>query len=90
MNHFIGQGRLDGAFCSYDESDKMEYLESLRVAGVTNIEMESTCFAALTAMANLRSAIICVTLLDRLQGDQVWRYLGHCGFPFYASTENCK
>ena len=28
-------------------------------------------FAALTHMAGLRSAVVCVTLLDRLKGDQV-------------------
>ncbi len=36
-----------------------------------NIEMEATCFAALTHKAGIRAAIVCVTFLDRLEGDQV-------------------
>lgn len=68
---YEGQGRLDGAFCDFSENDKMEYLERLRDFGVVNIEMESTIFGALTHQAGIRSAIVCVTLLDRLKGDQV-------------------
>lgn len=47
---------------------------------VKNIEMEATAFAAFTAEARIRAAIICVTFLDRLYGDQVrtvmdrWRF----------------
>lgn len=67
----LGQGRLDGAFCDYTENDKMEYLAKLRDFGVINIEMECTIFAALTYHAGIRSAIVCVALLDRLKGDQV-------------------
>lgn len=37
---YEGQGRLDGAFCEFTESDKMDYLEKLRDFGVVNIEME--------------------------------------------------
>lgn len=71
INLFIGQGRLDGAFCEFTESDKMEYLNKLHDFGVVNIEMESTIFAALTYHAGIRAAVVCVTLLDRLKGDQV-------------------
>lgn len=67
----VGQGRLDGAFCEFTENDKMEYLNKLHDFGVVNIEMESTIFAALTYHAGIRAAIVCVTLLDRLKGDQV-------------------
>lgn len=49
----------------------MDYLHRLRDFGVINIEMESTIFAALTYHAGIRAAIVCVTLLDRLKGDQV-------------------
>lgn len=66
----LGQGRLDGAFCDFTENDKMEYLQKLRDFGVINIEMECTIFAALTYHAGIRSAIVCVALLDRLKGDQ--------------------
>ena len=68
---YEGQARLDGAFCSYSKHDKLEYLQWLKENGVTNIEMESTCFAALTHQAGIRSAVVCVALLDRLDEDQV-------------------
>lgn len=68
---YEGQGRLDGAFCDFTEQDKMDYLQKLQNAGVVNIEMESLIFGALTHHAGIKSAVICVTLLDRLKGDQV-------------------
>ncbi|KPI92853.1 Uridine phosphorylase 1 [Papilio xuthus] len=68
---YEGQGRLDGAFCDFTEADKMEYLESIHKAGVVNIEMESLAFAALTHHAGIKAAVVCVTFLDRLKGDQV-------------------
>ena len=49
----------------------MSYILELNRAGVTNIEMESLAFAALTHMAGIRAAVVCVSLLDRLKGDQV-------------------
>lgn len=39
--------------------------------GIVNIEMESTIFAALTHHAGIKAAVICVALLNRLNGDQV-------------------
>jgi len=68
---YEGQGRLDGAICQYNEQDKMEYLQEAASKGVTNMEMEALVFAALTHLAGIRSAVVCVTLLDRLKGDQV-------------------
>lgn len=68
---YEGQGRLDGAICEYTEADKMAYLRTVSDKGVTNMEMEALVFAALTHMAGIRSAVVCVTLLDRLKGDQV-------------------
>jgi len=62
---------LDGAFCEFSENDKMAYLEKLRENGVVNIEMESTIFAALTHHAGIKAAVVCVALLNRLNGDQV-------------------
>ena len=69
--NFSGQARLDGAFCEYSSSDKDRYMLRLKEAGVTNIEMESTAFTALTHKAGFKSAVVCVTLLDRLNEDQV-------------------
>lgn len=43
----------------------------MKDAGVANIEMEATCFAALTHMAGFRAGIVCVTLVNRLDEDQV-------------------
>lgn len=74
ITNFPGQGRLDGAFCEFTEADKMEYLEQIHKTGVVNIEMESLAFAALTHHAGIKAAVVCVTLLDRLKGDQVCRF----------------
>ena len=68
---YEGQGRLDGAICEYKEEDKMNYLRDVASQGVKNMEMEALVFGALTHMAGVRSAVVCVTLLDRLKGDQV-------------------
>ena len=43
----------------------------LKDAGVTNIEMECIAFTALTYKAGFKSAIVCVTIVDRLNEDQV-------------------
>ncbi|VDD85125.1 unnamed protein product [Enterobius vermicularis] len=66
-----GQARLDGAFCEYTKKDKFAFLEKLYAEGIRNIEMESTCFAAMTHRAGIKAAIVCVTLLNRMKGDQV-------------------
>ncbi|XP_056141630.1 uridine phosphorylase 1 isoform X1 [Lampris incognitus] len=71
MDFYEGQARLDGAFCSYSEKDKQEYLTKAYDAGVCNIEMESSVFAAMCKLSGLRAAVVCVTLLDRLKGDQL-------------------
>lgn len=68
---YEGQMRLDGYFCDYEEEDKYAFLRKLNALGVRNIEMESTCFASFTCRAGFQSAIVCVTLLNRMDGDQV-------------------
>ncbi|XP_074766516.1 uridine phosphorylase 2 [Athene noctua] len=68
---YEGQGRLDGALCSFSSEKKLEYLKRAYDAGVRNIEMESTAFAALCRLCGLRAAVVCVVLLDRLEGDQI-------------------
>ncbi|CAL2038044.1 unnamed protein product [Caenorhabditis brenneri] len=68
---YEGQMRLDGYFCDYEEEDKYAFLRKLNALGVRNIEMESTCFASFTCRAGFPSAIVCVTLLNRMDGDQV-------------------
>lgn len=49
-----GQGRLDGALCSFSPEDKLEYLRKAYEAGVRNIEMESTVFAAMCRVCGLK------------------------------------
>ncbi|XP_029359385.1 uridine phosphorylase 1-like isoform X3 [Echeneis naucrates] len=71
MDFYEGQARLDGAFCSYTEEDKQAYLNKAKEAGVCNIEMESSAFAAMCKLSGIRAAVVCVTLLDRLKGDQL-------------------
>ncbi|XP_061302330.1 uridine phosphorylase 2 isoform X1 [Pezoporus flaviventris] len=68
---YEGQGRLDGALCSFSSEKKLEYLKRAYNAGVRNIEMESTAFAALCRLCGLKAAVVCVALLDRLEGDQI-------------------
>ncbi|KAG7274453.1 hypothetical protein CRUP_001418 [Coryphaenoides rupestris] len=71
MDFYEGQARLDGAFCSYTEKDKQDYLAKAYASGVRNIEMESSVFAAMCKLSGLKAAVVCVTLLDRQQGDQL-------------------
>ena len=71
LHMFAGQGRLDGAFCDYTEKEKLEFLHKIHQNNILNMEMESLAFAALTHHAGIRAAVICVTLLNRLNGDQV-------------------
>lgn len=52
-----GQARLDGAFCSYTEEDKQNYLKEAYAAGVRNIEMESSVFAAMCKLSGLKGRI---------------------------------
>lgn len=68
---YEGQSRLDGAFCEYTPDMKKAYMEQLQSQDIKNIEMESLAFAALTSRANIRSAVVCVAILNRLKGDQV-------------------
>ncbi|KAG7466917.1 hypothetical protein MATL_G00147440 [Megalops atlanticus] len=68
---YEGQGRLDGALCSFSTEEKLEYLQKAYEAGVRNIEMESTVFAAMCRVCGLKAAVICVTLLNRFEGDQI-------------------
>ncbi|KAI0207716.1 Uridine phosphorylase 2 [Lamellibrachia satsuma] len=71
LDFYEGQARLDGAFCDYTEEDKINFLQRAHQEGVCNIEMESLCFAAMCCHAKVKGAVVCVTILDRLKGDQV-------------------
>lgn len=68
---YEGQARLDGALCNYNEEGKMEFLNKLYDIGVRNIEMEAAMFSSFVTSLGIRGTIMCVTLLNRLNGDQV-------------------
>ena len=68
---FIDIGRMDGAVCDYSEQERTKYLQILQQAGILNVEMESIALASLCLKTGIRAAICCVSLVDRLQGDQV-------------------
>ena len=69
---YEGQGRLDGALAPLcTDIEKQDYLQRAFMIGVRNIEMESTAFAAFCFRAYIPSVIICVALINRLNGDQI-------------------
>ncbi|NWI30661.1 UPP1 phosphorylase, partial [Sula dactylatra] len=71
LDFYEGQGRLDGAICLYTEEEKLQYLKEAYDSGVRNIEMESSVFAAMCNFSGVKGAVVCVTLLNRLEGDQI-------------------
>ena len=69
---FIEQFRLDGAIRLADAARKAEWLQWLDANGVRNIEMEGAMLAAyMNYWGFRRFAMVCTTLLNRLEGDQV-------------------
>ncbi len=69
---FLEQYRLDGAIRMETEESKMAWLRWLDDNGVRNIEMEGAMLAGfLNHWGFPRFAMICVTIINRLQGDQV-------------------
>ena len=69
---FLEQFRLDGAVCMETPESKMAWLEWIHAEGVRNIEMEGAMFAGyLNHWGFPRFAMICTTILNRLEGDQV-------------------
>ena len=69
---FLEQFRLDGAICLETPETKMGWLRWLHDNGVANIEMEGAMLAGyLNWWGFSQFAMICCTLLNRLEGDQV-------------------
>jgi uridine phosphorylase len=69
---FLEQFRLDGAVCMETPESKMAWLEWINAEGVRNIEMEGAMFAGyLNHWGFPRFAMICTTIVNRLEGDQV-------------------
>ena len=65
------QSRLDGAICGCNEEDKRNRLQQLHEAGIVNIEMEVTVFASMCRYVGIEAAVVSVTLVDRLDSDQI-------------------
>ncbi|MDG4664060.1 uridine phosphorylase [Mycobacterium sp. 236(2023)] len=69
---FLEQYRLDGAVSFETPESKMAWLQWLHDAGVRNIEMEGAMLAGyLNHWGFPKFAMICATVVDRLQGDQM-------------------
>ncbi|KAF4699350.1 Uridine phosphorylase 2 [Perkinsus olseni] len=69
---FEGQGRTDGALTPwYTEEDKINFIHKMHDAGVRNIEMESVALMGFCQRAKIPAACVCVTLVNRLEGDQI-------------------
>lgn len=69
---FLEQFRLDGAICFETPESKMSWLRWLDANGVRNIEMEGAMLAGyLNHWGFPKFGMICCTLLNRLDGDQV-------------------
>lgn len=69
---FLEQFRLDGAVCLETPETKMAWLNWLHDNGVANIEMEGAMIAGyLNHWGFSKFGMICCTLLNRLDGDQV-------------------
>ena len=89
---FLEQFRLDGAICMETPESKMRWLRWLDEHGVRNIEMEGAMLAAyLNHWGFRRFAMVCCTLLNRLEGDQVTaseeelhRYAENAGDALFA------
>jgi len=69
---FLEQFRLDGAIRMETAHSKLAWLEWIHEHGVRNIEMEGALVSAyLNHWGFTKFAMICATLLNRLDGDQV-------------------
>ena len=69
---FLEQFRLDGAVCMETPESKMAWLEWINAEGVRNIEMEGAMLAGyLNHWGFPRFAMICTTIVNRIEGDQV-------------------
>lgn len=69
---YLGQARFDGAIKpKYDEQMRAEYFAKIKALNILNFEMESTALASFCERAEIPATMIAVTLLNRMQDDQV-------------------
>ena len=63
---------MDGAFCEYDETKKMTWLNDIaKKHKIVNFEMESAPFLSMCNRASVRAACACVAVVNRMNSDQV-------------------
>lgn len=71
LDFFENQGRVDGAFCSFQEADQQDFFARLIDRGVRNIEMEVVPFSAIVHRAGLRAVACCTVIVNRLEGEHI-------------------
>lgn len=72
---------MDGAICLYNEEEKLQYLKEAYDAGVRNIEMESSVFAAMCNLSGVKGKLTKSHFIQTVGG-----FL-HCR-RFAVKTEN--
>ncbi len=69
---YLGQARFDGAITpKFNHEERSLYFKKLQANNIYNFEMESTALAGFCNRAKIDVTMIAVTLIDRLQGDQI-------------------
>jgi uridine phosphorylase len=69
---YLGQARFDGFLKPvYDEKKRQEYFARIKELNILNFEMESTALAAFCNRAEIPATMIAVTLVNRMEGDQI-------------------
>lgn len=69
---YLGQCRYDGAMKARQTHEwRNEFFKKIQALDIYNFEMESTALAAFCGKAKIPATMIAVTLLNRLDGDQV-------------------
>lgn len=69
---YLGQARFDGAvFPTYDEKKRALYFEKIKALSILNMEMESSAFASFCCRAEIPGTMIAVTIINRVETDQV-------------------
>lgn len=70
-DYYEEQGRTSGAICEHTLEDEVRFLEEAKSKGVINIEMESNHLVAMCHKLNVPSAVVCVSLNNRIEADHL-------------------
>ncbi len=69
---YLSQARFDGAIkLTYDEEKRKTYFDKIKALSILNMEMESAAFASFCHRAEIAAAMVAVTLVNRMLGDQI-------------------